>query len=183
MHRSLGNIAAITTVGVLALGTAAYAGDGRASSPATTTGPAASTPARCDEGHWPLTVQFQPRSYEVGGRAGYAIWHNEDGWHLRTTTPSPEHHTFSGTIASTGNIKMVHDFHDEKNDSVKVVGNVILFRFDTHNAVDGFDFTVGCTQSVTFDLRGEGRQWPAKRIWLGARGTAPSDPFTVSRVG
>jgi hypothetical protein len=80
-------------------------------------------------------------------------------------------------------MQVVHEFRNEPNDSVKVVGNVILFRFDTHDHVDGFDFTVGCTESVTFDLRGEGHQWPSDRIWLGLRGRAPSDPFTVSRVG
>lgn len=144
---------------------------------------ASDTRRDCDEGRWSLTVQGQPRMFSVGGPAGYYLWHDQVGWHLRTTTPSAEHHTFSGTVASTDNIRLVHDYHDEKADTVNVRGNVVEFRFDTHNRVDGFDFVVGCTESVTFDFRGEGHQWPAQRIWLGRTGRAPSDPFTESRVG
>ena len=76
----------------------------------------------------------------------------------------------------------MHEFRGERDDDVTVHDNEIDFRFDTHNRVDGVDFTVGCTGNLQFDLHGEGQQWPANRIWLGARGEAHSDPFTVSRV-
>ena len=144
--------------------------------------PAPSSTPECDEGHWPATVDGRPWMFHQGGPAGYYIWHAADGWHLRTTTPEPERHVFTGTITSTDNIKVVHEWHDEAGDYVTTKGNVILFRFDTHNHVDGVDFIVGCTQSVTFDLRGEGQQWPADRIALGFTGRAASDPFTVSRT-
>src|SRR5258705_8642712 len=135
MNRFLGNLAVLTTVGVVALGTAAYAGDDGATAPSSTAVPSAPASTHCDEGHWPVTVQGQPWSFEAGARAGYYIWHDRYGWHLRTTTPSAEHHSFSGTVASTGNMKVVHEFRNEANDSIKVVGNVILFRFDTHDHV------------------------------------------------
>jgi len=130
-----------------------------------------------------LTVQGQPQSFHVGGPAGFYIWHDGDGWHLRTTTPSTEGHNFTGSIRSSEPIRLVHEFHGERNDYVIVHDNVINFRFDTHNRVDGIDFTVGCTEGLRFDLYGEGHQWLAARIWLGWRGTAPANPFTVMRQG
>ena len=137
----------------------------------------------CDEGRWPVSVQGQPQSFQVGGPAGYYIWHNEQGWHLRTTTPSTEGHSFTGTIRSSAPIHVVREFRGERNDYVVVHDNVLSFRFDTHSQVDGVDFTVGCTEGLRFDLYGEGHQWPAARIWLGYRGNAPSNPFSVSRRG
>ena len=43
-------------------------------------------------------------------------------------------------------------------------------------------FKVGCAESLRFALSGEGRDWPASRIKLGATGDAPSNPFTVTRI-
>src|ERR1051326_7783046 len=74
--------------------------------------------ARCDEGHWPATVQGTPSSFARGARAGYYIWHDSHGWHLRTTTPQRSTHHFTGTIVSSGEIKVVRQYHDEGRDSV-----------------------------------------------------------------
>lgn len=138
--------------------------------------------ARCDEGHWPVSVQGKPATLKVGGHAGYYIWHDVYGWHLRTTTPSPEKHVFSGQIVSADDVRALRVYRNEATDRVSVSGHVISFSFTTYNGIDGIDFLVGCTESLTFLLKGEGRWWPASRIWLGYRGTAPSNPFTVYRA-
>lgn len=149
---------------------------------AVTRRPGVTTPARvCDEGRWPLSVQGQPRSFEVGGRAGYYVWHDANGWHLRTTTPKSEGHTFSGRITASDGIKLVHTYKNEPADSVKVSGRTLSFSFDTHNHVDGVDFKVGCAGKLRFELSAEGKRWPAERIRLGATGHARSNPFTITR--
>ena len=52
----------------------------------------------------------------------------------------------------------------------------------TYDGVDGIDFKVGCTESVSFALKANGRDAPASNIWLGATGTARTNPFRVHRV-
>jgi hypothetical protein len=147
--------------------------------PASATGEAAS---RCDEGHWPATVQGKPATFEQGGRAGYYVWHDSRGWHLRTTTPQRSPHPFTGTIVSSGDIKLVRQFRDEGRDTVTVSGNKLTFKFVTYAGVDGVDFKVGCTESLSFSLKAYDRLVSPSRIWLGARGAARSNPFTVHRV-
>lgn len=137
---------------------------------------------RCDEGHWPRSVQVQPTSFKPGGTAGYSIWHDRSGWHLRTTTPSTSPTVFAGRIVSGGGIKAVRIYSNEAADSVKVSVNVLSFSFNTHNHVDGIDFTVGCTARLRFALSTDGRPTPVRRIWLGKYGHAPSNPFGVHRV-
>jgi hypothetical protein len=138
--------------------------------------------ARCDEGHWPATVQGKPSTFKQGGRAGYYVWHDSRGWHLRTTTPQRSPHPFTGTIVSSGDIKLVHLFRDEGRDSVTVRGNKLTFKFVTYAGVDGVDLKVGCTESLSFSLKAYDRLVPTTRIWLGARGNVRSNPFTVHRV-
>lgn len=138
--------------------------------------------ARCDEGRWPATVQGMPATFHAGIRASYAVWHDEHGWHLRTTTSQRYDHVFSGKIVSADDIRLVRQVRDEAADSVTVSGNEIAFRFNTHNGVDGIDFVVGCTESLTFQLKFNGRWMPSSRILLGRDGTARSNPFTVYRV-
>ena len=157
-------------------------------------GAATSTPKRarvCDAGargvpendsRWPASVQGQPVSFRAGGPAGYYVWHDASGWHLRTTTPSTEGHAFAGRITASEDIKVLRVFKNEKADKVTRTGRSISFRFDTHNHVDGVDFKVGCAESLRFALSGEGRVWPASGIKLGATGDAPSNPFAVTRI-
>ncbi len=143
----------------------------------------APTATRCDEGHWPGTVQGKPETLKPGGRAGYYVWHDSHGWHLRTTTPQRSPHPFTGTIVSSGDIKLVHQFRDEGRDTVTVNGDKLTFKFVTYNGVDGVDFRVGCTESLGFSLKAFDRLVPATRIWLGKDGTARANPFRIRRVG
>ena len=145
-------------------------------------GDAAPSSTACDEGRWPATVQGKPASFVPGGRAGYYVWHDARGWHLRTTTPRRSPHPFTGTIVSSGDIKVVRQFKDEGRDTVTVNGNRMTFSFVTYNGVDGIDFRVGCTRSVSFSLKAYTRLVSPSRIWLGRDGTARSNPFTVKRV-
>ena len=136
----------------------------------------------CDEGHWPATVQGRPVTFHAGATAGYYIWHDSHGWHLRTTTPESRAHEFTGRIVSSDNIKVVSLVRDENDDHLSLSGHVVNFAFKTYKGVDGLDFVVGCTKSVTFLLKAGGDWVPAARIFLGDHGHAPSNPFTVYRT-
>ena len=146
-----------------------------------TTAGASTTPA-CDEGHWPATVQGQPERLHAGSTDGYYVWHDRYGWHLRTTTPQRSAHVFTGRIVSSDNIRSVTMVRDENDDRVSVSGHVLSFKFVTYAGIDGVNFRVGCTNSVTFELKQGGNWIPAYRIFLGRYGRAPRNPFTVKRV-
>ena len=149
----------------------------------TTAGASTTTAAApCDEGHWPATVQGQPERLHAGSTDGYYVWHDRYGWHLRTTTPQRSAHVFTGRIVSSDNIKSVTMVRDENDDRVTVSGHTLSFRFVTYSGIDGVNFTVGCTNSVTFELKQGGAWIPAWRIFLGRYGRAPHNPFTVTRV-
>jgi hypothetical protein len=137
---------------------------------------------RCDEGHWPATVQGKPSTFAAGGRAGYYVWHDSRGWHLRTTTPQRAPHPFTGTIVSSGDVRLVHQYRDEGRDSVTISGHTLTFSFVTYSGVDGIDFRVGCTGALAFSLKAYGRLVPASRIWLGSEGTSRANPFRIHRV-
>jgi hypothetical protein len=154
-------------------------GDVVAGEPTTAPDPAR---VRCDEGHWPATVQGMPAGFDAGDAAGYRIWHDGSGWHLRTTTPSSDDHVFTGIIHSSGNFQVVARYLDESVDRIQVEGQTLRFEFHTHDRIDGLDFVVGCTDHVSFALQAEGSPVPAARIRLGHSGSAPGNPFTVFRT-
>jgi hypothetical protein len=145
-------------------------------------GAGTTTTAACDEGHWPATVQGQPERLHAGGTNGYYVWHDRYGWHLRTTTPQRSAHVLTGRVISSDNIRSVSLVRDENDDRIAISGHTLAFRFVTYAGIDGVNFRVGCTNSVTFELREGGALVPAWRIFLGHTGRAPRNPFTVNRV-
>ena len=149
----------------------------------TTAGASSTTAAaaRCDEGHWPATVQGQPERLHAGSTDGYYVWHDRYGWHLRTTTPQKSPHVFTGRIVSSDDIKHVTMVRDENDDRVSISGHTLSFRFVTYAGIDGVNFTVGCTNLVTFELKQGGNWIPTYRIFLGHYGRSPHNPFTIIR--
>src|SRR5438094_2625116 len=120
----------------------------------TTAGASGTTAAApCDEGHWPATVQGRPERLHAGSTDGYYVWHDRYGWHLRTTTPYKTAHVFSGRIVSSDNIHSVTMVRDENDDRVAFSSHTLSFRFVTYAGIAGVNFTVGCTNSVAFELR------------------------------
>lgn len=83
---------------------------------------------------------------------------------------------------SSDDIRVVRQFREEGADWLSLNGNTITFALVTYDGVDGIDFKVGCTESVSFSLKANGRPAPASNIWLGATGTARTNPFRVHRV-
>ena len=86
---------------------------------------------------WPASVQGAP-----GRSPGVAVWHNDDGWHVRVTHNALRDRVFSGVVESRGELTNVTAVGLERNDHVKVGPgeHTIAFRFNNYGRIDGFDF-------------------------------------------
>lgn len=115
--------------------------------------------------------------------AGYYIWHNDNGWHLRTHGPG-NHHEFSARLHTDGEFADVDTVRLESRDDVAVVdgGKTLVLRFHTYNWTDGVNFRVHGGDYLRFDLELDGHQIRVGHIYLGAEGRHPRDnPFVILR--
>src|SRR5690348_14690942 len=69
-----------------------------------TSAPAAAgaQPARvhCDAGPWTgaISPEGRPDNLDAGDAGAVYVWHDGDGWHIRTTDARPVDHHYTGTI-------------------------------------------------------------------------------------
>lgn len=159
-----------------------------------TTAPA--PPATCDDSRWigpnGINVNDRPDRLDPGETGGVYMWHNEDGWHIRTTDRTDTAHHYTGTIAlsSGGRFTSFNTVRLENGDRVWVDGdNVLHYDFTTYNGVDGVDFTVsdcdahGSTETLAVSMQLNGYQDDAHRIHLGDEASnPPSARFDVVRT-
>ena len=156
-------------------------------------GVAAASPGdrACDGTGWQIagaSVDGAPARLDAGDAGRTYVWHDRDGWHLRTTDIHPDAHVYTGTItASTGaSFRDVHKVRLDPADRLRADHEVLHYSFVTHAGVDGIDFHVaGCRdtdrQTLTFALRKNGAPAPAL-VDLGDHRAHPdSDPFTATR--
>jgi hypothetical protein len=126
-------------------------------------------------------AEGQPESLRDAGDLGYYIWHDRDGFHLRTTGPGPRH-VFRATLRTDGRFADVRLVRLEGDDGyvIRDGGRRLDLRFETWSAVDGVDFQVLNDDRIRFELRIDGRLAPTERIFLGREGRHPSrNPFTI----
>lgn len=143
-------------VAVTGLGTVALAGCGSGPTlmvqPAAATRPAPSAPARadCDAGRWTgaISPEGRPEGFDAGDTGAVYIWHDADGWHLRSTDKRSTDHHYTGTIRlepAAANFTDVRTVRDERDDKVTVDGtNTLHYDFHTFASIDGVDFRVSC---------------------------------------
>ena len=169
---------ATAVVGVTMLGGVAVAG----AAPRT-----ASTAADdCSIGHdgpWPASVQGRPRGFDAGDKGGVYMWHDDGGWHVRVTHRGDRERVFSGTITTPGEISAERVL-DERGDRVAVSSDhhQLRFRFENYGRVDGADFVTRCAPRLNVSVRGDGRELPTNRVFLGHRDTHPTSvPFVIER--
>ncbi len=134
-----------------------------------------------------LHVQGKPEKYNPGDIYCYAVWHDDDGWHLRCTTKKKEHH-FKGTIVikggKFGDTKLVKG---ERKDRYRIgpERHKMEFDFTTDEAEDGIDFHAGKeADSIEWDLEIGGEKGGVKKqpdhVFVGKNGEHPdSIPFTT----
>ena len=141
--------------------------------------------------------QIDPRGKPVGTHEGaverYAVWQDDGGWHVRTTTREYEHH-FRGVIEAKGGefvqVKGYKLEHKGPQRDLFIEGpehHVINFDFSTKGSVDGLDFRVkGREPKLSFTLTiGEKEpKFEPGRIFIGKMGAHPSsNPFEVPAHG
>jgi hypothetical protein len=76
------------------------------------------------------------------------VWHDGDGWHIRTTDRRAVDHHYTGTIRllpAGESFVGVRPVRDERDDHIFVDGdNVLHYDFHTFASIDGGDFRVTC---------------------------------------
>lgn len=169
---------------------------GGAAAATLTSAPAAtSTAPRCDDGDWRgpegINVDGRPNGLDAGDRGSVYLWHNSDGWHLRTTDVTNAVHHYTGAIAlfdgarftSFASVQLDH------GDRVWVDGgNTLHYDFTTFSGIDGVNFTVSaCDGARQHEVMGftmdiNGHEDDPSRIDLGANKQHPgSATFAVTR--
>ena len=117
----------------------------------------------------------------AGVGAGY-IWHDNDGWHLRTTDAFAGSHHYSGTVTVSpdATVTSLQPVMLEPNDHVWLTSDkVIHYDFTTQTGVDGFDFTISsCAgskehEALEYALDDNGREQDISRIKLGPNTAHP----------
>jgi hypothetical protein len=112
---------------------------------------------------------------------GYYVWHDEGGWHLRTTDAELVHE-YTGQLSSNGQFEDVDLARPENDDSfaVRQGGNAVDFRFRTYTGIDGLNFRLAGGDYLTFRLYRDGHLISTSHIYLGATREHPrTNPFTL----
>src|SRR5581483_11478427 len=112
---------------------------------------------------------------------GYYIWHNDDGFHLRTHGPKAEH-DFDAELRTDGVFENVDVVRLEAGDKVDVVdgGHSMVIHFHTFDFTDGVNFTIRDGNRLRFNLKIDDKLAPTDQIFLGAQGRHPKhNPFVV----
>jgi hypothetical protein len=104
----------------------------------------------CDATAWTgaISPQGRPDALDAGDAGAVYVWHDEDGWHIRTTDQRPVDHHYTGTIRllpATESFVDIRPVRDERDDHVTVdANNVLHYDFHTFASIDGVDFRVTC---------------------------------------
>ena len=169
---------ALIVAGSLAGPTTASAAGPTTASPA---GP--TTPTVGPDEHWPLYVQGRPAGLDNGDTNGWYVWHDDQGFHVRTTTPADKDHVFIGVFETGGQFTDVDKVRFEQADDLRLTdgGHKLTVKFHTHDGVDGVNFRV-TGDRLSLKLSENGDLVPRSRIFVGADGDHPEDnPFIIHR--
>ena len=159
--------------------------------------PAGAAPAAgdCDTGRWTGAVspEGRPDSLDAGDTGALYVWHDGDGWHVRTTDRRASDHHYTGTIRVLpgGGFADVRTVRDERDDHVSIDGGGVLrYDFHTFASIDGVDFRVTCPagaqskadrQRLAFQARFDGQPVP-DRVRIGDSKRSPrSADFRFTR--
>ncbi len=133
---------------------------------------------------WPGNDEGRPEQMGENAPEGYYIWHNEDGWHLRTHGPG-DNHEFTARLHTDGVFADVDPVRLENADSFAIddAGHTMVITFHTFDRWDGVDFRLrDDADCLRFNLKLEDKEISTSSIYLGAEGHHPAhDPFRVCR--
>ena len=154
-------------------------------------GSAASTPTSNCDSAWVgtgsiagINADGRPEGYRAGDASALYVWHDCDGWHIRTTDPvagGTAGFTYTGVVSTNGKYSRLVAFRLEGGDHLnQTAPSSFAYRFSTHQWKDGSDWrTTG--SSLTFDVsKSPGRNLS---IVIGKEKATPSTAvFTFVRV-
>jgi hypothetical protein len=132
-----------------------------------------------------MPAQGRPKGFRAGDASAVYIWHDCDGWHLRTTDPEEPGnpaHAYIGVVTTGGKFTVVNGFKlEKKTDKVTETSpSAFMFTFKTYHQKDGVDWrTTGTT--LSFDITAA----PGKSmdVVVGkAKGRPTSGQFTFVQV-
>lgn len=129
---------------------------------------------------WGPSYNGEPDALNPTHIRGTFVWHDQSGFHLRTTTTGDEH-VFSGTVHTNGNFEAVNDRFFKDKDYYHFKGQGIIdFQFKTDGRTVGIDFNVADGDYMTFELYMDGNKISPKDIYVGKDGWHPGDyKFTL----
>lgn len=113
--------------------------------------------------------------------AGYYIWRDENGVHLRSHGPR-QAHDFTVRLRTDGVFTDVNAVRLENRDKVAVLdgGHVLEMRVHTYDGVDGVDFRIADGSRLRFHLELDDRLISTDHIYLGSmQAHPPTNPFTI----
>lgn len=140
----------------------------------------------CDAGRWTgaINPEGRPDGFDAGDAGAVYVWHDGDGWHIRTTDRRATDHHYTGTVrlSPAGSFTDVHAVRDERDDKIFLVGdNTLRYDFHTFASIDGADFRVTCPperkgevehQRLTFHTEFDGHP-VADRVRIGDSKQSP----------
>jgi len=127
----------------------------------------------------------QPSMLREGAMASYWIWHDNDGYHLRTTT-AHDRRAFSGRIDFSGGNGWAKAYQLRGNDEVKLTNDGIAFHLATERNLNGFDFRMdsGSRATLTLQLDNDKGEKILGNVFVGQNNAHPvSNPFSIDTLG
>ena len=129
----------------------------------------------------PLDPQGRPDEKLVNQPRRYYVWHDAEGWHLRSAAKNVV--KFEGTIRAVGGTfrkcrPVGIDLKGKSADawSLDKERRELRFLMHTSTSFDGFDFDLdGKATEVEFELSAGGKA-QANLIFVGREGDHPSEP-------
>jgi hypothetical protein len=114
---------------------------------------------------------------------GAFVWHDNAGFHLRTTAISDEQHVFTGTIHTNGYFKDVDDRFFRGDDYYHLTDrDTIDFQFTTDGRNVGIDYDVADSDYIAIEIYIDGQKISPMDIYVGKDGWHPNDyKFTLDR--
>jgi hypothetical protein len=129
-----------------------------------------------------LSPVGKPESFKRGQPSRYAVWFDDDGWHVRTTSGEKGPHAFAGMIEIIGGkmtsmtIVGIEATKKKEADTGTWNAQKTMFKFNLKTGAghtDGFDLKVSDkSTALKFTLTSGGDETPAK-VFIGAKGAHP----------
>jgi hypothetical protein len=129
-------------------------------------------------------LEGQPSALREGALASYWIWHDIDGYHLRTTT-AHDRRVFSGRIEFSGGSGWAKAYQLGPKDEVQLTNQGITFRLSNQRELKGFDIRMEYpTQAaLSLELDNDKGQKVAESVFLGRNNAHPqTNPFKIAGV-